>query len=315
MSGSDRGRVQPLPTETPAALAATPPTHRWLVDRLWARSGVGILGGTPKSFKTWLGLEIATAVATATPCLGRFDVRAPGPVLIYLAEDGLGTVRERLDALARARHRALGDLDMRVITAPTLRLDRADDMRRLAATVRDVQPRLLVLDPLVRLHGADENNATEIATILSRLRVLQRHYDVAVLVVHHTRKQGSGRQHGQALRGSGDLHAWGDSNLYLTHERAGVKLTAEHRAAPAPDSVLVTLQGDPPRLVPHDVEDKPEQRPLEDRIVEQLRLADGPLSRKRLRAALAVNNQRLGDALLRLEALGALRRTSDGWAI
>jgi RecA-family ATPase len=200
-----------------------------------------------------LGLQIATAAATATPCLGRFDVRAPGPVLIYLAEDGLGTVRERLDALARARRRTLGHLDMRVITAPTLRLDRDDDMRRLAATVRDAQPRLLVLDPLVRLHGADENNATEIATILSRLRVLQRHYDVAVLVVHHTRKQGGGRQHGQTLRGSGDLHAWGDSNLYLTHERAGVTLTAEHRAAPAPDPVLVTLPGDPPRLVPQDV--------------------------------------------------------------
>ncbi len=315
MNREDKGRVPPLPTEAPAALTATPPAQRWLVDHLWARSGVGILGGAPKSFKTWLGLELATAVATGTPCLGRFAVRAPGTALIYLAEDGLGTVRERLDALARARGRALGDLDMRVITAPTLRLDRQDDMRRLAVTVRVVRPRLLVLDPLVRLHGADENNATEIATILSRLRVIQRHYDVAVLVVHHTRKQGGSRQHGQTLRGSGDLHAWGDSNLYLTHERAGVRLTAEHRAAPAPQPVLIALQGDPPRLVPRDVHEEPEARPLEDRVVEQLRLADGPMSRKQLRSTLAVNNKRLGDALLRLEGLGAVRRATDGWAI
>lgn len=309
-------RVPPLPTEAPAQLNATAPEQRWLVERLWAKSGVGIIGGTPKSFKTWLGLEIATAVATNSPCLGRFAVRDPGPSLVYLAEDALDTVRERLNALAWARHRSLSDLDMRVITAPTLRLDQDDDMRRLAATVRDLRPRLLLLDPLVRLHAADENNATEIATILSRLRAVQRHYDVAVLLVHHTRKQGGTRQHGQTLRGSGDLHAWGDSNLYLTHERCGVTLTAEHRAAPAPEPALIRLEGESPRLVAYDLgDDEDGPRPLEDRVVEQLRLTDTPVSRKRLRSLLSVNNQRLGDALLRLEALGAVRRTSNGWAI
>ena len=153
---TESNRVPPLPTLLPEELTATTPAQRWLVERLWARSGVGILGGTPKSFKTWLGLEIATAVATGTPCLGRFEVRDPGPTLVYLAEDALDTVRDRLDALVRARGRSLFDLDMRVITVPALRLDRDDDMRRLAATVRDNRPRLLVLDPLVRLHAADE---------------------------------------------------------------------------------------------------------------------------------------------------------------
>ena len=217
--------------------------------------------------------------------------------------------------LVQARNRTLSELDVRVITAATLRLDRDDDMRRLAATVRDIRPRLLLLDPLVRLHAADENSASEIATILSRLRAVQRHYDVAVLLVHHTRKQGGSRQHGQMLRGSGDLHAWGDSNLYLTHERSGVRLTAEHRAAPAPEPVLVRLDGEPPRLLAVDPAADSNVRPLEDRVVEQLRLADSPLSRKSLRTRVAVNNQRLGDALIRLEGLGAIRRTSDGWAI
>lgn len=311
----DNTRVPPLPTRAPMDLDDTPPVQRWLVERLWAKSGVGILGGTPKSFKTWLGLELATAVATNTPALGRFAVRDRGPVLVYLAEDALDTVRDRLDALSLARDRALIDLDMHVITSPSLRLDRDDDIRRLAATVRDIRPRLLLLDPLVRLHNADENNASEIATILSRLRTIQRHYDVAVLLVHHTRKQGGTRQHGQTLRGSSDLHAWGDSNLYLTHDRDGVKLTVEHRAAPAMDPILISLRGDPPRLVARDIDGAAEADTLEDRAVAQLRLADGPLTRKRLRALLGVNNKRLGDALLRLETLGAIRRTADGWAI
>ncbi|MEE9608195.1 MAG: AAA family ATPase, partial [Myxococcota bacterium] len=33
--------------------------HEWLVEGLWAKSGVGIIGGVPKSCKTFLGLDIA----------------------------------------------------------------------------------------------------------------------------------------------------------------------------------------------------------------------------------------------------------------
>lgn len=314
---NDKPPVPKLPTRRPSELEAAPPELRWLVDLLWARSGVGVIGGTPKSYKTWLGLEIATAVATATPCLGRYPVSDPGPALVYLAEDALTTVRDRLAALAAARGRTLATLDLHVITAPSLRLDHDDDMRRLAATLRDIRPRMLLLDPLVRLHASDENDASAIAAILSRLRTLQRHYDAAVLLVHHTRKQGGTRQHGQTLRGSGDLHAWGDSNLYLTHETDGVTLTAEHRAAPATPPVTVVLAGEPPRLLANAASTALEgpERSLEERVVERLRLEDRPLNRQQLRELLAVNNQRLGDALLRLHALGALRRTDAGWSV
>jgi hypothetical protein len=49
------------------------------------------------------------------------------------------------------------------------------------------------------------------------LRELQRRHDVAVLVVHHAKK-GGGVRAGQALRGSSEFHAWGDSNLYLRRD-------------------------------------------------------------------------------------------------
>ena len=50
------------------------------------------------------------------------------------------------------------------------------------------QPRLLILDPLIRLHRLDENGASQIAALLSYLRRLQRAFRVAILVVHHARK-------------------------------------------------------------------------------------------------------------------------------
>jgi hypothetical protein len=63
-----------------------------------------------------------------------------------------------------ARHRGLdlAHVDIHVITAPVLRLDRGADRARLLETTKRLRPRLLLLDPLVRLHGIDENHAGEV---------------------------------------------------------------------------------------------------------------------------------------------------------
>src|SRR5579859_5714192 len=79
-------------------------------------------------------------------------------------------------------------VEMHVITAPTLRLDRGPDRTRLLETTRLLRPRLLLLDPLVRLHGIDENNAGEVAQLLAYFRSLQRQLELSVVLVHHTRK-------------------------------------------------------------------------------------------------------------------------------
>ncbi|MBI1960593.1 MAG: AAA family ATPase [Candidatus Rokubacteria bacterium] len=42
---------------------------------------------------------------------------------------------------------------------------------------------MLILDPLIRLHRADENSAPEMAGILDGLRALARATDCAVLLV------------------------------------------------------------------------------------------------------------------------------------
>jgi hypothetical protein len=46
---------------------------------------------------------------------------------------------------------------------------------------------------------------------------------------------------GQALRGSSEFHAWGDSNLYLRRSGGELNLTVEHRAAPSPPTVGLAL--------------------------------------------------------------------------
>jgi len=254
------------------------------------------LGGSPKSLKSWVGLDMAVSVATGSPCLGGFEVHKVGPTLIYLAEEGLSVVRERLEHLCAQRRIDLERLDVHVITTPALRLDLHLDLERLDATVRAVDPKLLLLDPFVRLHRANENDAQQVAAILASLRELQRRRRLAIAIVQHTRKGQRASQQGQRLRGSGDFHAWVDSALYLSHEKEGLKMTIEQRAAAAPPPRDLALALDPPH--PTLVEPQDDSTPdLQERVLDTLLCRTAPIRRTELRQLLAVNNRRLGQAL------------------
>ncbi|HID72486.1 TPA: hypothetical protein EYP38_00975, partial [Candidatus Micrarchaeota archaeon] len=179
-----------------------------------------------------------------------------------------------------------------------------------------IRPRLLLLDPLVRLHGIDENHATEVAGLLAYFRLLQRQLDLSVVLVHHTRKNaGGGASAGQGLRGSSDIHAFGDSNLYLRRSQDRLVLSSEHRAAAASPPVSLELVATNPQTTHLAViaEIQAEgQCSLQEQVIALL--TNGTvLTRAKLRDTLSVKNQRLGEALESLEQAGRIRRTTAGW--
>lgn len=233
--------MNPLPVQRASQLASNGPQTQWLVEELWTEQAVGILGGEPKCCKSFLALDIAVSVASGAACLRQFPVRRSGPVLLFPAEDSLAVVRQRLEGIAAAAQVPFASLPVQVITAPSLRLDTATDRQRLSQTVQQHRPILLILDPLIRLHRVDENDASQIAELLSYLRELQRQFQLAVLVVHHARKDSHSSRPGQALRGSSELHGWGDSNLYVRRKGSQLTLSTEHRAAPCRDHIPLQL--------------------------------------------------------------------------
>lgn len=233
--------MNPLPVQRASQLDRCGPQIQWLVEDLWTDQAVGILGGEPKCCKSFLALDLAVSVASGAACLRQFPVRRQGPVLLFPAEDSLAVVRQRLEGIAAAAQVPFASLPVHVITAPTLRLDTAPDQERLAHTLHEQRPILLILDPLIRLHRLDENDATQIAALLSFLRQIQRQFRLAVMVVHHARKDSHGSRPGQALRGSSELHGWGDSNLYLRRKGSHLTLSTEHRAAPSQDHIPLQL--------------------------------------------------------------------------
>jgi hypothetical protein len=304
-----------------ARLAERPAEERWLICSVLPHACVAVIGGQPKTGKSFFGIDVATSVASGTPCLGRFPVERRGRSLIYLAEDALMDVRARVADLCLHRRLDLEALDLHVIAEPALRLDLEGDRDGLWAAVERLRPLVLLLDPLVRLHTTlDENNSRDVAGLLGFLRELQRAFDVSVLLVHHTAKGRCGRP-GQALRGSGDLHAWLDVGAYLTWERERLRLTLEHRSAPAPEPVELTLTSRPDGSATHlevcsgGPPPPPGKPPLAERVLEVVRGSEVPLRRYELRERLRVNNARLGEALSELEERGLVAKSPAGWLL
>lgn len=312
-----------LPVRLAHELDAQPHEHRWLIEDLWATEAVGIVGGEPKCGKSFLALDVAVAVASGAPCLRRFRPARTGRVLLFAAEDALHVVRARLAGIAQAAGVPFETLDIQVITAPTVRLDLPEDQRRLRETVASLRPTLLVLDPFVRLHRIDENAAAEVAPVLAYLRALEREFHTAVLLVHHARKGAAHARAGQALRGSSELHAWGDSNLYLRRRGDTLCLAIEHRAAPSRDGLVVELRAQGEALALHVVDRGPSSErslpppalALGERVEQALAAAATPLTRRALRRVCRLRASTLGQVLARLLADGRVTRAPDGYRL
>jgi RecA-family ATPase len=311
-----------LPVEPAWRLAECSEQQRWLVEGLWSEEAVGIIGGEPKCCKSFMALDLATAVASGTPCLRRFAVKRPGRVLLYPAEDATHIVRRRLEGICEAASISLAKLDVQVITAPSLRLDLEADRANLDETIARLKPRLLILDPFVRLHRIDENVSGDVAPLLAFLRDLQRRHALAVALVHHARKGAGAARAGQALRGSSEFHAWGDSNLYLRRDSDDrLTLSVEHRAAAAIEAVTLELaqRGNALALEPVS-SDRPQERPAAPQSVDQriiAALADNKEPRPfgHLRTSCRVRTTTLYQRLAAMTEAGLIIKSAAGYCL
>ncbi len=311
--------IQSFPLQRASELSVVATQPAWLIQDLWTDEAVGILGGEPKCCKSFLALDVALCVASGAPCLRHFPVRRTGPVLFFPAEDSLSIVRRRLDGIAAAARVSLTELPLHIITATSLRLDAALDRQRLALTVQNLRPVLLVLDPFIRLHQCDENEASQIAPLLGYLRQLQRQFQLAVLLVHHAKKDGAALRPGQALRGSSELHGWGDSNLYLRRLRDQLTLTVEHRAAPCLDPIPVQLTHQDLALAlavmnpAQPASSAPDALSPLQRVHQALSQTDQPIAVQQLRQRCRLRTATVCEALKNLCAQGQARRTNGGY--
>jgi len=176
-----------------------------------------------------------------------------------------------------------------------------------------------VLDPFVRLHRIDEIASGEVAPLLAYLRTLQRQHQLAVLVVHHARKSAGRMRAGQALRGSSEFHAWGDSNLYLRRSGVELNLTVEHRAArrrlPSASHSPSVADALSLEIAKSTAATTPAPTSVDERITAAITEAKHPLAIGELRALCRVRNGTLYERLTALADTGQIVRGPGGYRL
>ena len=300
-----------------------------LIEGYWPRQGAGILGGPPKGAKSVLALEAAVSIASGTPFLQSGRVVEPGPVLVASLEGGRWLATDRLEKICRHRGLEMATLPVHVMDLGQLSRLRLDDpryMRGLKDAAQRFVPKLIILDPLVRLHGGSENSASDISALLENLRVIQVEVGCAIMLVHHNKRNVAKESRpGEDFRGSGDLHAWGDTNWSIRGDaHKEVTLKIEHRAAGNPNPVRYKL------VVAHDEStmhlalvtpgpaDDSEQVPnaelgLRHRAL--TKITEGAIGFGALRDALGVSAGNLSTVCKALDVEGLIEKDGRRWRL
>lgn len=212
------GTVAPLWIDDAAWSEAEIKPRPWIAPGYLMRGAVTVVSGPGSAGKS--SLIVAWSIALA---LGRrfhrFYPAAALRVFNYNVEDDKLEQHRRMSATLRQFDASPQDLAGRVIrlgpngTGTLLRRDPATGrltftaaMRALETTIEERKPDVLVLDPLVELHDAEENDNTAIRAVMAKFRSLAVQHDMAVVLVHHARK-GAGGAAGDpdSLRGASSI--------------------------------------------------------------------------------------------------------------
>ncbi len=195
------------------------PPRPWVARGYLLRGAVTVLSGASSVSKSTLAVGYTVSLALGQP-FNRFTPAQPCRVLVYNVEDDADEQRRRFSAVLRQFDAVPDDLTGKVrrigpSSVGTLlerdpgsgKLVLTAAMLRLQQVVEAFEPDVLILDPLVELHGAEENDNTALRAVMARFRALAGDHRMAVAIVHHARKGASMAAPGDpdTLRGASSI--------------------------------------------------------------------------------------------------------------
>lgn len=285
------------------------PEPVWAVPGLLCE-GVNLLVGAPKIGKSWLSLHLGAAVAAGAPALGKLHP-APGPVLYLALEDTHRRLKSRLVKVLDNQPAPPG---LALATElPTL--SQRGDVHIQTWLEDNPGARMVIIDVFAKFRGTPPAGLSAYEAdyrAVSAVKRLADAHQVAVVLVHHTRKM-TGEDFLQEVSGTNGLAGAADATLVLKRSRGtadGVlNVTgrdveeAEHALSFDPHTGLWSLLDGP--AVDHTVTDT---RAL---ILAHLR-EHGNATPKELAAALDIKPNTVKTALKRMSDAAPPQVLNDG---
>lgn len=169
-----------------------PQPVKWLIKPILPDGGFVLAAGTPGSYKSFIALDIARAVATGESFaqLGRSVQRD----VLYIDLENPGNVIASRKNVLGIRQAPRLKYWGRWTPQPFFGID-SPELRKYAAAVKP----LIVFDSLVRFHKGNENDAGEMAIAMGHFLELTK-AGATVLLLHH-----AGKDESKNVRGSTEL--------------------------------------------------------------------------------------------------------------
>jgi hypothetical protein len=206
-----------------------------LVDGFLVKESVVRLYGPPKSYKSFVMLDLAACVGQGMDWHGKKVVQAR---VLYVVAEGVRGIKRRVRAWEALNKRAMTGVQF---YDRAVQLGDRRDVSALIRTAKRGNYEFIILDTQARCTvGMEENSASEMGVVVAALDVLKEVTGACVALVHHSGANGGRARGSTAILGALDaefeVEADKDNMSVSVHTRAQKDLAE----APSVDFDLVT---------------------------------------------------------------------------
>ena len=205
--------VKPLQTIDGETLMNTPMEPlNFVVDSLISQ-GLHILAGSPKVGKSWLALWLATTIAKGEPV---WELQTKQGTTLYLClEDSTRRIQNRLFSITEE-----APSSVHFCTESDI-LDKGLEEQLTQFLAAHPDTVLVIIDTLQKVRGVKNDNAyANDYRDLSLLKKIADRHGIAILVVHHLRKEGDEDVFNR-ISGTTAISGAVDSSFTLVEEKRG----------------------------------------------------------------------------------------------
>lgn len=196
-----------------------PPKRNYLLSQCLPLGKVGLLVGMGGVRKSQFMLQTQIAVATGKALCGKWSIEVQGATLGLYAEEDREELHRRLYYIAEGLSKAnitlveervhmrsmTGAGCQMVIKESSSGVAITDLVYRLIETTKQIPNlKLIIIDPLSRFYGGDENVGADATRFIEACEILAQETGATVLIVHHVNKASISAQDSSqaAVRGS-----------------------------------------------------------------------------------------------------------------
>ncbi|MGW0682902.1 AAA family ATPase [Streptomyces sp. NPDC002754] len=308
-----------LPLLSPLELDNLPEAER-LIDGFLVKESLVRLYGPPKSFKSFVMLDMAACVGAGIRWCNRETTPAK---VLYVVAEGVRGIRRRVRAWEAQNQRAMVGVHF---YNQAVQLGDRKDVSALIRTAKRGGYEFIVLDTQARCTvGLEENSASEMGVVVAALDVLKSVTGACVALVHHSGASGGRARGSTAILGALDaefeVEADKDAMTVTMHTKAQKDLAE----APEVEFDLVTPGVDhslavKPRIRGQWYQARPEDlAPLDANEMELLRAVDtfgfagGTVSD--LAKVLGDDHTEIKQRLSGIHRKGIVRSKGNSWSV